>query len=355
VSRLRVAVVGCGHLGSIHARLLKSLDHVQLVAVVDPVAEARQRVAQQCECAAWEHHAQLAQEIDAAVVATPTQYHHDVALDLLERHVHVLVEKPLTSNIAQADALIEAAGRNNLVLQVGHVERFNPAWNAVAPALTNPQYIEAVRAGGYTFRSTDVSIVLDLMIHDLDLILSLARSPVVEVDAMGLAMFGPHEDLAMARLKFANGCVASLRASRVDYQPQRTMRVYAQQAFASIDFAQGQAQLVKPRRDVLAKHVDLTQCLAQDQKHIQDTFFQDLLCLESVEVDRINAILEEQAEFVASIESGSRVRVTGEAGRDALAVAERILRSIAAHRWNGVDEPGPHARFCELAPQRRAA
>jgi predicted dehydrogenase len=241
------------------------------------------------------------------------------------------------------------------VLQVGHVERFNPAWNAVAPYLSRPQYIEAVRAGSYTFRSTDVSIVLDLMIHDVDLALSLAGSPVTDVEAMGMAMFGPHEDLAMARLKFANGCVAHLKASRVSYEPERTMQVFAQQAFAAIDFAQAHARLMRPRQDVLAKQVDLTQCLPEARTGIQDSFFRELLPVESVTVPRGNAILQEQQEFVEAVQTGSPVRVPGEDGREALAVAEQILLAIKSHRWNGTDQVGPHACLLPAASTSRRA
>lgn len=358
MNRLRIAVVGCGHLGSIHARLLKSLPEVELVAVVDPVAAHRDRVAAECDCEAWADHHQLGEQVDAAVIATPTLYHHEVSLELLRQQVHLLVEKPITSSVHQANELIDTAWRNGLVLQVGHVERFNPAWNAVAPHLSTPQYIEAVRAGTYTFRATDVSIVLDLMIHDLDLVLSLADSPVVEVDAQGVALFGPHEDLAIAHLKFANGCVAHLKASRVNYQPQRSMQVFSSAAFASIDFAEGQAKLVRPSADVLARRVDLTHCPAEQRPAVQEAMFRDLLCMEDVTVESVNAILEEQREFTASIQQGSPVRVTGEQGRDALVVAEQVLQSIRVHRWNGLrpDQVGPHAIFTpDSLPTKRAA
>lgn len=356
MSRLRVAVIGCGHLGSIHARLIQSLEEVELVAVVDTQAAARERVATQCNCPAVAELRQLTGQLDAAIVATPTIHHHAVACELLQQDVHLLLEKPMTSTVEEADELIVLARRQHLVLQVGHVERFNPAWNAVAPHLQTPQYVEAVRAGGYTFRSTDVSIVHDLMIHDLDLVLSLAQSPVVDVDAMGLAIFGPHADLALARLRFQNGCVADLKASRVNYAPQRTMHIFARHAHAAIDFAKGQAELVRPSREVLAGQVDLTRCPAEQRPLVQETLFEKLLVRETVTVERGNAILEEQREFVNAIRRGTPVRVSGEQGREALAVAERILSSMAVHQWNGTDHIGPHALFLPAAmPARRAA
>jgi len=358
VNRLRMAVVGCGHLGSIHARLLRSLDDVQLVGVVDPLPAARDRVAAECGVPAWADVRPIRHELDAAVVATPTAQHHEVAEDLLSHGVHVLVEKPITRTVAEANRLVALAHRHQRVLQVGHVERFNPAWNAVVGHLARPQYIEAVRAGAYSFRSTDVSIVLDLMIHDLDLVLSLAQSPVVDVEAMGIALFGPHEDLALARLKFANGCLALLKASRTNYEPQRTMHVYSQQAFAAINFASGEARLLRPSPAVLRGEVDLTDCPPEQRAHVQESMFRELLCLETMPVERTNAILQEQREFVASVREGTPVRVTGQQGREALAVAEQILESIRTHRWNSEwpHAVGPHALFQQpAAPTQRAA
>jgi predicted dehydrogenase len=357
VNRLRVAVIGCGHLGSIHARLIQSLDQVELVAVVDPLEGPRQRVADACRTEACCGHAALIGRIDAAVIATPTPDHHRVAQELIRAGIHVLIEKPITQTVGEADALIASARRGGLVLQVGHVERFNPAWRAVAPHVAHPQYIEAVRAGHYTFRSTDVSVVLDLMIHDLDLILSLAGGPVASVEALGAAVFGPHEDLAVARLTFANGCVCDVKASRVNFAPQRTMRIFARQAFASIDFAAGEAQLVRPSAAVLQRQVDLTTCPPDDRTRVQEAMFRDLLRLENVPIEPGNAILEEQREFVHAVQTGAPVSVPGEHGREALALAERILDSLARHHWNGVPDHaiGPHAIFPAADPSRRAA
>lgn len=358
MSHLRVAVVGCGHLGRIHARLLRTLEEIELVGVVDPLPAARAEVAAECECQAFAQHGEVIDQVDAAVVATPTNVHHPVALELLQHGIHLLIEKPITSTVSQANQLIDHARSGGLVVQVGHVERFNSAWNAAVGHLEAPQYIEAVRAGPYTFRATDVSIVLDLMIHDLDLILSLVKSPVTDVEAMGLALFGPHEDLAMARLTFANGCMANLKASRVNHVPQRTMQVFARHAFASIDFAHRQTQLVQPTPEVLAKTVDLTRCPPKQQQEVQENMFRDLLRMESVTVDPVNAILEEQRDFSRAIREGTPVRVAGEQGRDALAVAEQILNSIQSHHWNGAapDQVGPHAILApSMFPGKRAA
>lgn len=345
MSLLRVAVIGAGHLGSIHARLLSTLEQVELVAIVDPTPEARDRAAAQFDVPVFSTCEQLTESIDAAVVATPTIHHFDVAIDLLRQGVHLLIEKPLTTTVAQANHLITEARARHCVLQVGHVERFNPAWSAVQSQIQQPRYIEATRAGTYTFRSTDVSIVLDLMIHDLDLVLSLVRSEVTDVDAMGLAIFGPHEDLAHARLRFANGCIADLKASRVSYQAQRTMQVFSPRAFAAIDFATGTAELVRPAPSVLKRAVNLTTCTPDQQAQVQQSMFEQLLRRQTVATEPANAILEEQRDFATAIVQGNAVQVPGEQGRDALAVAESIVESIRTHRWNGLaaGPVGPHA------------
>jgi predicted dehydrogenase len=202
-----------------------------------------------------------------------------------------------------------------------------------------------VRAGSYTFRSTDVSIVLDLMIHDLDLVLSLVQAPVVQVDAFGMAVLGPHEDLAHARLRFANGCIADLKASRVSYEPQRTMQVFAPEAFAAIDFAAGSVQVVRPNLAVRRRQVDLTQCPPPLQTELRNRLFKDVLCHDQLDVKPTNAIAEEHRQFVRAIGHGEPVWVTGQQGRDALAVAEQVLQAVARHQWNGTPAGpvGPHA------------
>ena len=332
---LRCAVIGTGHLGSIHARLLNSIEQVDLVGVIDPHPESRRRVAEQCQTRAWEHHRQLRGQLDAAVIATPTHHHYAVAADLLQDNVHLLIEKPVTSTVAEANGLISMAEKRGRVLQVGHVERFNPAWKAAAPQMEQPRYIEALRAGPYTFRSTDVSVVLDLMIHDLDLILSLVGSEVVHVEALGVAVFGPHEDMAHARLKFANGCIANINASRVSDQPRRAMKVFGASGLAEIDFGSCQTRMVRPGSQLLAGELDMASVPPDQRQQVQATIFDDLLPCDDATHERGNAILEEQQEFVHAIQHGHAVRVTGPDGRDALAVAHRILDSMQSHQWNG--------------------
>lgn len=333
--KLRFGVVGAGHLGTIHTRLLRSIDDVELVGVSDPAAAARQRIADEFQVDTFEDHRPLLGRIDAAIVAAPTRDHYWIGMELAEAGVHLLVEKPITATVAEAEALIRAARARNLVLQVGHVERFNPAF-AAAGRIQTPRYIEAVRASGYTGRSVDVGVVLDLMIHDIDLVLSLVGSELVDVQATGTAVLGPHEDLAHAQLRFANGCLATLNASRASYQPQRTMQVFGPQGYARIDFATGSVKLIQPGELLRHRQIDVRQLDADQRRQLQTRLFTELLLVEDLQPEKRNAILDEQHDFVISIRSGQKPQVTGQHGRDALAVAEQILAQLA--------EPQPAAR-----------
>jgi predicted dehydrogenase len=340
VSNVRVAVIGVGHLGRIHARLLRSVAGAELAGVVDPMPEAREQAAAEYAAPAFADHTPLLGQIDAAIIATPSRYHHGVAVDLLRHGIHVFVEKPMTLNVGDADELIAEAAARNLVLQVGHVERFNPALVAAQPHVAEPKYIEAVRSGPFSCRSTDIGVVLDLMIHDIDVALALVGQEVVRVEALGAAVFGPNEDWAQARLAFAGGCVANLSASRVAARPQRWMQIAALDRFVSIDFADCKAQLMQPSEAVLAGEIDVNGLSPAEKSALKDRLFTDYLPLTELPVARSNALLDEQQQFLAAIRGQAQVSVTGRHGRQALDVAERILVAIASHRWEG-DADGP--------------
>jgi len=332
---MRLAVIGAGHLGRIHARLLAGMPDVELVGVADPSASAREKATADCGARGFEDYRELLEVIDAVVVATPTMLHHAVALDCLAQGLPTLVEKPIAASLDEADDLVQAAKHFGALLQVGHIERFNPAFTAVKPHLEGPKFIEAVRASGFTFRSTDIGVVLDLMIHDLDAVLSLVRSPLVRVDAMGLAVLGRHEDVANARLEFENGCVAQLSASRVSPTGKRQMQVWAEQAFATIDFAKGTASLIRPSQNVLRRELDLDLLSPIEREEFKTHLFEEHLRIEPLQVETRNALADELTDFVSSIRERRAPVVSGEAGRDALAVAERILDAIGSHAWNG--------------------
>ncbi len=345
MSRLRIAVIGAGHLGKFHARLLSKMETVEFVAVADPVAAAREALAAECHTQAVADYRDLIGRIDAAVVAVPTRLHHTVAMILLPAGIHLMVEKPITPTVAEADEMVEMAQRHNVVLQVGHIERFNSALAQILPHVQEPKYLEAARHSGYTFRSTDVGVVLDLMIHDLDIILSLVKSPLRTVEALGVAVIGPHEDISQARLTFENGAVANLSASRVSFQPQRTLQVWSQSGFAAVDFATRCGSIVR-RSELLTKGEFNGDALTIEQKnHYKEHLFEELLPLTKSEAQNRNAMLDELTDFVDSIQQGHSPRVTGEQGREALAAAEWVLQSIAEHPWDGRSDGrvGSHA------------
>ena len=332
---LRVAVIGTGHLGRIHARLAAGLEEVELVAVADSVESSRTNVAREFGTRAVADFRELIGEIDAAIVATPTFTHHAIGCELLSGGVPLLIEKPLAPTAREANELVALARRQNLVLQVGHVERFNSALECVSADVRDPKFIEATRTSGYSFRSMDIGVVLDVMIHDLDIVLALARSTVEDVQALGASVLGGHEDMASARLTFASGCVAQLSASRVSFQQQRTMSIFTGRGCASINFATHEATVVKPREDVLRREFPLDQLTATDRAYWKEHLFDELLVRTQQNAPPVNAIQEEQRDFVRSIREGKSPRVDGAAGRDAVVVAEAILERIEEHAWDG--------------------
>lgn len=355
---LRTAVIGTGHLGRIHARLAGEAPHIDLVAVVDTNAEARERVAGDCNTQGVADYRELLgieeNQIEAAIVATPTIYHHAVVKELLEAGVHVLVEKPITHTVAEADELVGLAASRGLKLQVGHVERFNPGLEAVADELTDILYMQATRASGFTFRSTDIGVVMDLMIHDIDIVLSLADSPVVGVNAFGVAVMGDEEDIARADIQFESGCVAQLTASRINYQPARSLQVFSAGGFTNVDFAVRGATTVRPTAELLSGRFDLNALDAEQTAYYRDNLFSELLVKNEVTPNETNAIAEEHRDFAEAIRTGREVRVTGAAGRDALAVAEQVLESIAHHQWDAAATGRRGAQLTPAMPLRKA-
>jgi predicted dehydrogenase len=221
------------------------------------------------------------------------------------------------------------------VLQVGHVERFNPAFVSVQDRLQEPKFIEARRQSGYTFRSTDVGVIMDLMIHDIDATLALVKSPITAVDAVGISVLGDHEDMVSARLHFASGAVANLIASRTSYAPARSMQVYTPSCFASIDFAARKTTVVEPRVDVLQRDFHVNELNDETRTRLRERLFEELLVKAEVPAVESNAIEQEQRDFAEAIREGREPRVTGADGRDAVAVAEMVLESVRQHQWDG--------------------
>jgi len=335
MSRLRLAVIGGGHLGRIHAKLAKANEQFELIAVADPSPESQALVTSQLNLPVASDYRTLLGRIDAAIVATPTVTHYEVGSQLLREGVHCLIEKPLASTSDQAARLVQIAKRHSRVLQTGHVERFNPKWTTAVSHLGAPKFIEAVRCGVYSGRSTDIGVVMDLMIHDLDLILSLDHSPIEHIDASGMALLGNHEDLAETRLTFASGLVANLKVSRIAQSAVRRMQLYTTQCYADIDFSSDQLQVIKPSHEVIARLISLDEMAPSQRMAAKDRIFETCFSVEKLSAPERNAILDEQNDFAISIQTGSSPAVSGEDGARAVEIADRILESIAQRKWDG--------------------
>jgi predicted dehydrogenase len=331
-------------LGRIHARIAAGVEDIDLVAVADPVESCRTSVAQEANTRPVADYHQLIGEIEAAIIATPTTHHHSIGMELLGCGIPLLVEKPLALTSHEANDLVTLARQKNVALQVGHVERFNPALTAVATDVRDPKYIEATRTSGYTFRSTDIGVVMDMMIHDLDIVLSTASSTVKDVQALGISVLGGHEDMATAWLTFASGCVAQLSASRVSFQQKRTMSIFTARGSASLNFATHEATVVKPNDAVLRREFRADRLSMEERAYYKEHVFDELLVRSQREAMPVNAIQEEQRDFVAAVRTGKAPRVDGVAGRDAIAVAELILERIEEHAWDGTPT-GRHGPF----------
>ena len=307
--RLRVAVIGVGHLGQHHARLLAAMEHVELVGVVDTKAGRAEEIAAKYGTRAFASATDVRSLVDAVTVAVPTESHVDVALPFVEQGSAVLVEKPLASSLADADRLIDAARRRGGVLAAGHTERFNPAVAAVLPVLSNPRFIEVHRLGVFPERSLDIDVVFDLMIHDLDLLLASVRTDVVSVEAVGVHVLSSRTDIANARLRFASGCIANLTASRISRERVRKARFFQQDAYISVDFA---SQDVEIYRTIFE---------GDGRPSIQGG---------KLEVAKDEPLRLELADFVDAARNRRAPRVPAQAGRDALALATRIAEEMEA-------------------------
>ena len=301
---MRAVVVGVGHLGKHHARILAALPGVTLAGVVDTDIERASQVAAERETKAYADVSLVPGKIDVAVVAVPTESHARIARALIESGVHTLVEKPIAQTVAEADDLIAAAKSRGVVLAVGHSERFNPAVMAARPHVKDPRFIEVHRLGQMPGRSLDIDVVLDLMIHDLDLILSLVPSEVEGVEAVGVPVLTPRIDIANARLRFANGCIANLTASRISREPVRKIRFFQQDAYLSIDPA--------------AREVELWRLVPQPSGA-------PTIGGGKLEVAGDEALKGELEDFLGAVRDGRAPAVSGEQGRAALALATRIV------------------------------
>jgi len=360
VSKLRIAVIGTGHLGRIHAKLLGQVDGAELVALSDPFDGARHQAAKQFSVPAFADYRDLIPQIDAAVVAAPTDLHAQITDDLLSAGKHVLVEKPMTISRDDARRLALMASTRRLTLQVGHVERFNPAFTALDDLAVDVKYADASRASRFPGRCLDVGVVMDLMIHDLDLVLSMTDAPVTGISASGAAVISNHEDIAEARIEFACGLVANLKASRISPEPVRRMQVFGSNGFAEIDFGAPALTVIRPCNSIVHRTFDLTSETDNPLGYADQLFSHRLKC-ETLPLEPRNAILDELHDFVISIQTGIAPTVHAAAGARAVDVAGRVLEALDQRAWYETPragEIGPHAvarERIENARRRRAA
>jgi len=311
MDRLRVAVVGVGYLGRFHAQKYAALAECELVALADPDTEAAGALARELGTRAAADYRQLLGQVDAVSVVTPTPLHFEVARMFLDAGVHVLVEKPITETVDQAKQLIAAAHRAGRVLQVGHLERFNPAILAAEPHLHSPRFIECQRLAPFRERGTDVNVVLDLMIHDLDLVQSIVGSPIASIDAVGTPVFSSEIDIANARIRFTNGCVVNATASRVSLKTERKLRIFRDDAYLSIDLQQKILTVIRKQPTILG---EMRLPVSIDEQSFESG----------------DALLSEIEAFLASCRGERPVVVSGEVGMRALETAVTITAAVMA-------------------------
>lgn len=309
MTKIKCAVIGVGYLGRFHAQKYLSLPHAELVGVCDVNRDACVTVAEELGVLPFSHYTNLYGKVDAVSIAATTNAHYDIAKDCLANGIHVLIEKPITETVTQAQELIRLAAQNNLKLQVGHLERFNSARLALEPHLDKPLFIESHRLAPFNPRGTDVNVILDLMIHDIDIIQSIVHSPIKNIEAHGAPVLSKSIDIANARITFENGCVANVTASRISFKTERKTRIFQENTYISIDYHHKKFAVFRKGKDEMFPGIpNITQT-------------------ESI-FEKSDALFEEIKAFLTSIIQNSTPLVTGEDGCAALATAEKITDLI---------------------------
>jgi len=331
---IRVAVLGAGSLGKEHARIYADMagaDQVEFAGIYDVAAETARRFAEKYHVRVFSSVAEAAQASDAVSIVTPTTTHFELARTLLNLGKHVLVEKPMTDHAGQAAELVELAQRQRCVLQVGHVERFNPVFKYLQGVATDPRFIEAHRLSPYPARSTDIGVVLDLMIHDLDVVLAFVKSPVASVDAVGIPVLSKTEDIANVRLRFANGCVANLTASRVSPERMRKIRVFsggAQTSYISLDYRAQEGFIYRVAKEGEAESSLLKKLIHAKDSSIVSQFGGKKVVREPVPIAKEEPLKLELEDFVGCVKTHRTPLVSGESAKRALDLAFEITRKI---------------------------
>ena len=318
---LRVGVLGAGHLGKIHLRLLNESKKYELVGFYDPDAIIGKKVAAEFGYTYYDNINKLIDAVEVVDVVTPTLSHYDCAKKAMKKGKHVFVEKPITNTLEEAKELLSLEKKFNVKGQVGHVERFNPAFSAVKDAIQNPMFIETHRLAEFNPRGTDVPVVLDLMIHDIDAILSVVNSEVIQINASGVSVISNSPDIANARIEFRNGCVANLTASRISLKNMRKSRFFQKDAYISVDFLDRKVEVVK-MKDAPEKVGDFDMILQNAEGEKKQIYF------ENPDIQANNAILDELETFADAINNNTVPIVTLKQGTKALEVALRIIESF---------------------------
>lgn len=319
---LKIGVIGAGHLGKIHIKLLKEIEIIELVGFYDADESTRKKISEEFNVKSFTSINELIEAVDAIDIVTPTISHFECASKSLKQSKHLFIEKPITNTIEEAKQLIYLADEANVKVQIGHVERFNPAFVTAVPFINNPMFIETHRLAQFNPRGTDVSVVLDLMIHDIDIVLNIVKSNIKKISASGVAVVSDTPDIANVRIEFDNGCVANLTASRISLKNMRKTRVFQRDAYISIDFLDKQAEIVKLKNvegepDPLSVTLELG-----NGKGVKQIFFEKPTIKES------NAIKEELTQFALSILNNTKPLVTIHDGYNALDVAYKIIEKL---------------------------
>jgi predicted dehydrogenase len=308
MAALKMGVIGIGHLGVHHARIVSSLPEVELVGICDINESQVKKIARQYKTSAYTDYRHLLPKVNAVSIAVPTPLHYQIAKDFINAQVHCLIEKPITPDLAEAEELLALVKQKNLILQVGHIERFNPAVLEAQKYIHEPKFIEANRLGPYDPRVAHISVVLDLMIHDLDIVLYLVQDRIVSIDAVGAKVLSQFEDIANARIRFAQGCVANISASRVSLKKFRKIRIFQKDSYLSLDYAKPGLKVYQKKKEEVSSLKDIKVVYPR--------------------LVKVEPLAEELKHFVNCIREGRKPQVTGEHGRDALEIALEIMRKI---------------------------
>ena len=328
MQRLKVAVVGVGHLGKEHARVYAELPGVELYGVVDIQGKQAEKIAQQYNTRHFSNYKEVIDKVAAVSIAVPTKSHYAIAKEFLQQGVHVMIEKPMTGTVSEARELIGISKEKKIVLQAGYIERFNPTIVAIKKLSINPRFIECHRLSPFTFRSADIGVVLDLMIHDIDIILHITGSKVKKFDAVGVNVISDKEDIANVRVQFENGCVANITASRVSLTPMRKMRLFSEDSYISIDYQKKEALIYKKSPKLTLKSLNISEMDVSTIADLRSYVFGDLLKIEHIKMDDYEPLKKELESFVDCIVGHKEPVVSGEEGLKAIEVANDIMCEI---------------------------